>query len=219
MCSHMVLLPQFYPHCAFDTPNLENYLPLSIFMLLRPMCSHMLLLTQFYANCAFETSNFENYLHLNIFMLLRAVSLHFMLLTQFCSHCELKTFNLEYYLDLSIVMLLRAVCPHLMLMLFLCLLSIWNLQFQKKASFKSSAREAYYTRSGVRTDSLCCFIWPPGGKFMLLILLPGGRLIIQDQVLERIAYAPLFGLRAVRLCFSFCLRAGSSLYKIRCPNG
>ena len=38
-------------------------------------------------------------------------------------------------------------------------------------------------------------------------------------VSERIAYAPLFGLRAVSLCFSFCLRAESLLYKIRCPNG
>ena len=31
---------------------------------------------------------------------------------------------------------------------------------------------------------------------MLLILPPGEKLIIQDQVSERIAYAPLFGLRA-----------------------
>ena len=54
---------------------------------------------------------------------------------------------------------------------------------------------------------------------MLLILTLGGKLIIQDQVSGRIAYAPLFGLRAVSLCFSFCVRAGSSLYKIRCPVG
>ena len=54
---------------------------------------------------------------------------------------------------------------------------------------------------------------------MLLILPPGEKLIIQDQVSERIAYAPLFGFRALSLCFSFCLRAGSLLYKIRCPNG
>ena len=39
---------------------------------------------------------------------------------------------------------------------------------------------------------------------MLLILPSGGKLIIQDQVSERIAYAPSFGLRAVILCFSFC---------------
>ena len=65
----------------------------------------------------------------------------------------------------------------------------------------------YYRRSDVRTNSLCSFIWPPGGKFMLLILPPGGKLIIQDQVSERIAYAPIFGLRAVSLCLSFCLRA------------
>ena len=98
------------------------------------------------------------------------------------------------------------------------------------ASHSASEREAYYTRSAVRTDSLCSFICapggkfmllilPPGGKFMLLILPPGGKLMIQDQVSERIAYAPLFGLRAVSLCFSFCLRAGSLLYKIKCPNG
>ena len=54
---------------------------------------------------------------------------------------------------------------------------------------------------------------------MLLILPSGEKLIIQDQVSERIAYARLFGLRAVSLCFSFCLRAGSLLYEIRCPNG
>ena len=62
-------------------------------------------------------------------------------------------------------------------------------------SHSASARKAYYTRSGVRTDSLCSFIWHPGGKFMLLILPSGEKLIIQDQVSGRIAYAPLFGLR------------------------
>ena len=106
-------------------------------------------------------------------------------------------------------------------------------------------REAYYRRSGVGTDSLCSFIRPPGGKFMFLILPlggkliiedlvsefslpppggkfmflilpPGGKLIIEDQVFERIAYAPLFGLRAISLCFLFCLRAGSLFYKIMC---
>ena len=46
---------------------------------------------------------------------------------------------------------------------------------------------------------------------MLLILPPRGKLIIQHQVSERIAYAPLFGIRPVRLRFSFCLRPGSLL--------
>jgi hypothetical protein len=46
---------------------------------------------------------------------------------------------------------------------------------------------------------------------MFLILPPGGKLVIEDQVFERIAYAPLFGLRAVSLGFSFCLRAESLL--------
>ena len=94
-----------------------------------------------------------------------------------------------------------------------------------------SGRIDYARLFGIRAVSLCCsFIWhpggkfmllirPPGGKFMLLVLPSGGKLIIQDQVSERIAYAPLFGLRAVSLCFSFCLRAGSSFYKIKCPNG
>ena len=63
---------------------------------------------------------------------------------------------------------------------------------------------------GVRTGSLCSFVRPPGGKFMLLILPPGGTLIIEDQVSERIAYAPIFGLRAVSLCFSFCLRTAAN---------
>ena len=36
---------------------------------------------------------------------------------------------------------------------------------------------------------------------MFLILRPGGELIMQDQVSERIAYGSLFGLRAVSLCF------------------
>ena len=56
------------------------------------------------------------------------------------------------------------------------------------ASHSASGREGYYTRSGVRTDRLCSFIWRPGGKFMLLILPSGGKLIIQDQVSERIAF-------------------------------
>ena len=38
---------------------------------------------------------------------------------------------------------------------------------------------------------------------MLLILCLGGKRIIQDQVSDRIAYTPLFGLRAVSLCFFF----------------
>ena len=58
-----------------------------------------------------------------------------------------------------------------------------------------------------------------GDKFMLLILPPGEKLILQDQVFGRIAYgslfggrvayALLFGPRAVSLCFSFCVRAVS----------
>ena len=57
MCRHIVLLTQFYSQCAFETPNLENHLHFSIFMLLRAMCSHVVLLTQLDAHCAFETSN------------------------------------------------------------------------------------------------------------------------------------------------------------------
>ena len=57
MCSHLVLLTQFYPQCALETPNLEYYLHLSIFMLLKAMCSHLVLLTQFYSHCALETPN------------------------------------------------------------------------------------------------------------------------------------------------------------------
>ena len=45
---------------------------------------------------------------------------------------------------------------------------------------------------------------------MLLILPPRGKLIIQDQVSERIAYAPLFGLRAVSLCL-YMLPPGGKL--------
>ena len=39
----------------------------------------------------------------------------------------------------------------------------------------------------------CSFVWLPGDTFMLLILPSGENLMIQDQVSERIAYAPLFG--------------------------
>ena len=59
--------------------------------------------------------------------------------------------------------------------------------------------------------SLCFFIRPAGGKFMLLILPPGGKPITEDELSEHIAYAPLFGLRALILCFSVRLRAGSLL--------
>ena len=54
---------------------------------------------------------------------------------------------------------------------------------------------------------------------MLQISLPGGNLIIEDQMNSRIVYDSLFDIRAVLLCFSFCLRAESLLYKIRCPAG
>jgi hypothetical protein len=57
---------------------------------------------------------------------------------------------------------------------------------------------SFFTRSDVRTHSLWFFIWPPGGKFILLILCLGGKLIIQDQVSGRVAYALVFGLRAVK---------------------
>ena len=43
---------------------------------------------------------------------------------------------------------------------------------------------------------------------MLLILSPGGKLILQDQVSGRIVYAPLFGLRAVSFLI---LRLGGKL--------
>ena len=59
----------------------------------------------------------------------------------------------------------------------------------------ASGHKAYFTRSSVRPDGLCSFIWPSGGKLMLLILPPGEKLIIEDQVSGRIAYAPIFGLR------------------------
>ena len=78
MCLHFMRLTQVYPHCAFETPNLENYFHLSMFMLLRAgksssfkayscsseQCSHLLLLTHFYLHCAFEPPNLAYYLHL-----------------------------------------------------------------------------------------------------------------------------------------------------------
>ena len=57
MCSHMVLLTQFYHHSAFQTPNQEYSGYLNIFMLRRAMCAHIVLLTKFYSQCAFETRN------------------------------------------------------------------------------------------------------------------------------------------------------------------
>ena len=48
----------------------------------------------------------------------------------------------------------------------------------------SSARKAYYTSSGVRTDSVCSLIEPSRDNFMFLILRPRGKLIIQYQVSE-----------------------------------
>ena len=50
----MLLLTQFYLHCAFENPNLQNYFHLSIFMLIKAMCSYMVLLTQFYSHYAFQ---------------------------------------------------------------------------------------------------------------------------------------------------------------------
>ena len=86
-----------------------------------------------------------------------------------------------------------------------------------------SGRIAYAALFGIRAVSLCFFLWTGSlllfglraislcfsfclraGNFMLLILPPGGMLIIEDQVSERIDYAHLFGLRTVSLCFSLC---------------
>ena len=66
-------ITKLYSQCAFETPNLDNYLHLSIFMLSRTMRVNFLLLTQFYPYCAFETPNLENYMYLSIFMFLRAI--------------------------------------------------------------------------------------------------------------------------------------------------
>ena len=87
------------------------------------------------------------------------------------------------------------------------------------ASHFASGRKAYNRRSAVRSENLCFFIWHPSGNFTLLILPLGGKLIIQDQVYGRIAYASLFCIRTASLCFSFCLRAVRLLYKISCPAG
>ena len=64
MCSHMVLLTQFYHHSAFQTPNQEYSGYLSIFMLRRAMCAHLVPMTKFYSQCAFETQNLQIYFHL-----------------------------------------------------------------------------------------------------------------------------------------------------------
>ena len=141
----MVLLTQFCPHCAFETPNLQNYFRLNICMLLSAMCSHMVLLTQFYPQYAFQTPNLENYFHLSIFMLLgqcvhtlcfwytlkppiwtffqlsifmllRAMCSHMVLLTQFYHHSAFQTPNQEYSGYLSIFMLRRAMCAHMALL-------------------------------------------------------------------------------------------------------
>ena len=63
------------------------------------------------------------------------------------------------------------------------------------ASHSASGREAYYRRSGVRTDSLCFFIWPSAGKFMFLILPSGGKHILEDQASGRVDYVPLLNFR------------------------
>ena len=66
----MVLLTLFCPHCAFETPNQQNYFRLNIYMLLSAMSLRMMLLTQFYPQNAFQFLNLENYFHLSLFMLL-----------------------------------------------------------------------------------------------------------------------------------------------------
>ena len=90
ICSHMLLLTQFYSHCAFQMPNFENYTYLRIFMFPRVMRPHLLLSTPFYPHSAFEASNMEYCLHLSIFMLLRPVCSHVMLLTQCYPHCAFQ---------------------------------------------------------------------------------------------------------------------------------
>ena len=72
-------------------PYLENYLHLSICMLLRAMCSHWVLLARFYPHCEFETSNLHNELNLSIVMLFRAICSHIELLTQFYSDSVFET--------------------------------------------------------------------------------------------------------------------------------
>ena len=54
---------------------------------------------------------------------------------------------------------------------------------------------------------------------MLLILPPGEKIMIEDQVYSRIIYDSLFDMRAVIVCFSFCFLAKSLSYKIMFPAG
>ena len=53
---------------------------------------------------------------------------------------------------------------------------------------------------------------------MLLIMPPRGKLIIEDQVSERIDYAALLGIRAVSVCFSLCSESQVVPTRARCRN-
>ena len=66
MCSHMLLLTQFYANCAFETSNFENLLHLSIFMLLRAVSLYFILLTQFYSHWALKTFELKYFLDFDL---------------------------------------------------------------------------------------------------------------------------------------------------------
>ena len=126
MRANFLLLTQLYSYCAFESPNLENYLHLSKFMFLRAICSRFLLLTHFSSLCiknplSRKVFSFKN-IHTpqgnvsthdasdSILSSVRAMCLHMVLQTQFYPYCALETPNLENYLHLSILMLLNAMC-------------------------------------------------------------------------------------------------------------
>ena len=86
------------------------------------------------------------------------------------------------------------------------LFGLWAVKFT--LLILPSGREAHYARSDVRTDSLCSFIWPTGGK-----------IYASHSASGREAYYTRSGVRPASLCSFIWPPGGKFMFLILPPGG
>ena len=114
MCSHRVLLTQFYLHCAFGTQNMEYYFHLSILIFLRAVFTHVASDTIWSSLCIWNPKSAKIFSFKNMHASQSNVSTHGASDTILSSVCFWNPQS--GFFHLSIFMLLRAMCAHFMLL-------------------------------------------------------------------------------------------------------
>ena len=191
ICSRMVLLTQFYPHCAFETPNLQYYLHLSIFMFFRAMFTHVASDAILSSLCIWnpKSAKLFSFKHMhapqrNVFThgasdaILSSVCFSnpdlenyfhlsiFMLLGQ-CVHTLCFWYTLKppiwIFLHLSIFILLRAMCSHMVLLTQFYHHSAFQTPNQEYSGYLSifMLRKAMCAHMALLTKNILSMHWKP----------------------------------------------------------